>query len=822
MNKVLKRIIIALVVTALICGGIYGGLSIYRKSQVKPVAVYSVSDVVTPAEYYLDDNKVYGSVYADRMQSVFISGTQNVHEVLVKEGQTVKKGDPLMTYDTTLTQIQLEKEENALAQQELALSRALEDLEVIKRLVPSSDDDFDDGGVSDDTEIEEPEVTTTPEPTPVPVEYSPEETGVRISGKGTYDNPYVYLWSTSDALTNLQLLSMFTKDGQITLKDDAAPEEADVPVEDADVVIDDTWDVEEVEFYDDDEEDYGEEAESGGDEDDEGGEETGEGQEADAAKAARTALWTNLFPITVWGDEGVEIGVEAADESDTGSPADVGEEYFVENPDEYQDDSANDGGVEIAVVADEHLDDSPAEDDLEIDARTDEDAVEIADGTDEGDGGWVEEGVEEGVEEEIGTGDVETEEPSYLDDTETEDTDVPMSLIVVEEEPETTAASEEMDYSFLDGAPNEVYVILEMHENDNRQAPVIIKYGLHLIRDGHNVAVRLFNPNTSSEEEPETVEETENTDDGELETIDDEDDAADEEDDSDLYFGGGVGGGDYDDEDDGDEDSDDDEDDDSSIGGSDIDTSLHYSAKEIAELRKEKEKDIRNETLAYKLAEVNLKEIKLEMSDGTVRSKINGVVKTVRDPNEAYNNSEAVVVVSGGGGYQVNISVSELDLDSVYVGQDVEISSFDNDSEILEGQISSISDFPASNADFWSSGNPNASFYPCVINASEDAEMRDGDYVGVQYSSNDASSDDSFYLDKMFVRSDSTGRYVYKYDQDGSIKKTYLLTGKSPDSYIVQVKGGLTENDYIAFPYGSNIEDGAPAEKASIDDLYSY
>ena len=253
---------------------------------------------------------------------------------------------------------------------------------------------------------------------------------------------------------------------------------------------------------------------------------------------------------------------------------------------------------------------------------------------------------------------------------------------------------------------------------------------------------------------------------------------------------------------------------------SSIDTSLHYSAKDIAEMRKEKEKDVKEGTLDYKLAEVSLKEIKLAMSDGMVRSKIDGVIKTVRDPNEAYKNSEALVVVSGGGGYLVNISVSELELSTVAVGDEVEIESFNNDAQSYYGKITSISDFPSSSSDMWSMGNPYASFYPCVISADEDAEMRDGDYVSVKYNYGQAQNEESFILEKMYVRSDNGGRYVYKAGENGTLTKTYIMTGKSPDSYNVEVTGGISENDYIAFPYGSDVEEGAPTEITGSEELY--
>ena len=56
-------------------------------------------------------------------------------------------------------------------------------------------------------------------------------------------------------------------------------------------------------------------------------------------------------------------------------------------------------------------------------------------------------------------------------------------------------------------------------------------------------------------------------------------------------------------------------------------------------------------------------------------SQLDGVVKAVRTPTDAAANNEAVVEVSAGGGYYVTGTVSELQLDTVKVGQTVTISS---------------------------------------------------------------------------------------------------------------------------------------------------
>lgn len=65
---------------------------------------------------------------ADNLQKIYASDTQTVTALLVQEGQTVKKGDPLFRYDTTLSDIQVERQEIAVKQDDLNLNKAKKDL----------------------------------------------------------------------------------------------------------------------------------------------------------------------------------------------------------------------------------------------------------------------------------------------------------------------------------------------------------------------------------------------------------------------------------------------------------------------------------------------------------------------------------------------------------------------------------------------------------------------------------------------------------------------------------------------------------------------
>ena len=197
-------------------------------------------------------------------------------------------------------------------------------------------------------------------------------------------------------------------------------------------------------------------------------------------------------------------------------------------------------------------------------------------------------------------------------------------------------------------------------------------------------------------------------------------------------------------------------------------------------------KAILEKAQAVKEQEVNLKVAKLkldkklaELGDGNVYAEFDGTVKAVRDPDEAYNNSEAVVELSGGGGYYVTGTLSEMDLGSVQVGDSVSISSWMTGAA-CEGTIVSIDDYPTSNGNNWGDGNSNVSYYPFKVFVTEDANLQPNDYVDIQYQKDTSAeeSGSSLYLQSMFIRTDNGKSYVMARGEDGRLEQRWVQTGR--------------------------------------------
>ena len=133
-NKVWKIVLIVVIVAVLLGGG--GGAWYYFSNRnAEPVYVYPF-EYVGMTEYWGDSQESYGPVKTDKIQTIYLSDTQSVTEILVKAGDRVKKGDLLMCFDTTLSDLALERKRLDVEKLKLQLEEAKVQLRRIKSMKP--------------------------------------------------------------------------------------------------------------------------------------------------------------------------------------------------------------------------------------------------------------------------------------------------------------------------------------------------------------------------------------------------------------------------------------------------------------------------------------------------------------------------------------------------------------------------------------------------------------------------------------------------------------------------------------------------------------
>ena len=245
-----------------------------------------------------------------------------------------------------------------------------------------------------------------------------------------------------------------------------------------------------------------------------------------------------------------------------------------------------------------------------------------------------------------------------------------------------------------------------------------------------------------------------------------------------------------------------------------------YTASEIARMRSETQREIREAETNLKVERLNLKKLELEISTGVVTATMDGVIKSVATEEEARTEGRPVVTLSAGGAWYVTACVGELDLEQIAVGDEAEIRSWMGDGGQYGGRVTEISQTPVTGGWYGGSGNPNVSYYPVTVEVDDSANLQEGDYVSVTFGS--ASGGSGLYLEAPFIRAENGRSFVFVMDEDGRLAKREIGTGKIYWGSTVEITGGLTIDEYIAFPYGKDVKEGAKTEISDLSALYDY
>ena len=248
-----------------------------------------------------------------------------------------------------------------------------------------------------------------------------------------------------------------------------------------------------------------------------------------------------------------------------------------------------------------------------------------------------------------------------------------------------------------------------------------------------------------------------------------------------------------------------------------IDYGSGYTASQIAEMRSQQEKTIKDLEFQIKMAEAEYKIMLTEVSDGKVYAEVDGTVVSLLTEEEAQMTGQPLLKVSGGGGFYVEGTISELSRDEMTVGTEVSVNDW-RSGMIYTGTIQSIGDYPSSDG-YWSGiGNPTATYYPFMVFVAEDADLQSGSYVSITYSA--GSTESGIYLENPFLRTENGQSYVYVRGADGNLEQRFVTTGKSLWGSYTEILSGLTAEDFLAFPYGTEVKPGAPTREAEIQELY--
>lgn len=231
-----------------------------------------------------------------------------------------------------------------------------------------------------------------------------------------------------------------------------------------------------------------------------------------------------------------------------------------------------------------------------------------------------------------------------------------------------------------------------------------------------------------------------------------------------------------------------------------------YTYQELIEELNAADQQVKSLDIKRRQLLLELESLQKTASDGVVYAEVAGEVKTLGDENNPPQNGTAFLVVTGDDGLYVSGTISELLLGDVTVGTVVTANAWES-GMTFDATITEISDYPVSSSS-WGEGNPNVSYYAYTAYIEDSSALRNGEYVDLTISTNQSESG-GIYIEKAYVREDNGRPYCMIADENGRLKKQYVVTGKSVYGSAIEIKSGLTEEDLIAFPYGKEAVEGA-------------
>ena len=252
-------------------------------------------------------------------------------------------------------------------------------------------------------------------------------------------------------------------------------------------------------------------------------------------------------------------------------------------------------------------------------------------------------------------------------------------------------------------------------------------------------------------------------------------------------------------------------------GSGDAGTSYGGTAAEIQQQIKDKEKEIRDYQLDIKETNLEIKDIQKKLNNQTIKSTLNGVVKTVGDPEKESNDGKPLIQVVSSEGLYVQGTVSESQMNKLKVGATLSGYSYDNGVSFT-AEVREISPYPSNNGQ----DGANASSYPFTAYIADASGLSNNSWAELTLLDEGDGQGQGIYLEKPFVRTENGQYYVMKDDGTGHLTKQIVQVGGIQYGSSYQITGGLSMDDKITFPYGKDVREGAKTEEGTLDDLYNY
>lgn len=182
-----------------------------------------------------------------------------------------------------------------------------------------------------------------------------------------------------------------------------------------------------------------------------------------------------------------------------------------------------------------------------------------------------------------------------------------------------------------------------------------------------------------------------------------------------------------------------------------------------------------------------------------VKSAVDGKIQSVAGTGSADINSSAYITIASNGDYRIKAMVSEENISTLFEGDPILIRSRIND-KTWTGTITAIdTGAPGTSSNIY--GGETTTKYPVYVSLDSTEGLMMGQHVTVEvdYSLNEEEKS-GLWLDDYYICDADTAPYVWC-DNGGALEKRAVELGDYDEDLMrYQIKSGLTDDDYIAFP----------------------
>ena len=236
------------------------------------------------------------------------------------------------------------------------------------------------------------------------------------------------------------------------------------------------------------------------------------------------------------------------------------------------------------------------------------------------------------------------------------------------------------------------------------------------------------------------------------------------------------------------------------------------------------ENNIKQNEYEYKAKELEIKQLKEKIKDATVCSKIDGVVKSINDPNDNSGSSygymsdssdSAYITILQVGDFRVKGTVNEQNKDQIYDGMEMLVHSRIDETVTWHGTITEIkldkgeNNSESSMYNFYGSDSSDSSTnYPFYVELDSSEGLILGQHVYLEPDQGQGEKKDGIWLeDYYFVMEENGDTYVWAASAANTLERRKVKLGEyDEDMATYQVLEGLDAEDYIIAPSDDLVE----------------